>query len=101
VAKGYIKKVLGIMNHSRNFIKISSKFHQNFIKISSLTCHFPVGEKLREEIEFLQTGHFQPRAVPCRLDDLRPLPKNLLYEVESVLKISSRSFHSIKSYSTF
>jgi hypothetical protein len=26
--------------------------------------HAPVGQKLREEIDFLETGCFQPRAVP-------------------------------------
>jgi hypothetical protein len=35
--------------------------------------------ELREEIDFLETVHFQPRAVPLRLADLTPLPKNYLY----------------------
>jgi hypothetical protein len=39
-------------------------------------CQNPVGPKLREEIDFLQTGHFQPRAVPLSPADLTPLPKN-------------------------
>ncbi len=59
-------------------------------------------KKLREEIDFLKTGPgFRPRAVPLRLADVTPLPKNYLHRVGLVLKISSRSFHSIKSYSTF
>jgi len=64
-------------------------------------CHTPVGQKLREEIDFLKTGHFWPRAVPLRLADVTPPPKNYLYRVGLVLKISSTSFHSIKSYLTF
>ncbi len=61
----------------------------------------PVGQKSREVIDFLETGHFWPRAIPLRPADLTPPPKNFLYRVGLVLKISSRSFHPIKSYSTF
>jgi hypothetical protein len=59
------------------------------------------GQKLSEEINFLETGCFQPRAVPLRPADLTPLHKNYLYGVGMVLKVVSRSFHSNKSYSTF
>ncbi len=38
-------------------------------KVSKKICHTPVGQKLREEIDFLETGHFWPRAVPLRLAD--------------------------------
>jgi hypothetical protein len=61
----------------------------------------PVGQKkLREEIDFLETGHFRPMAVTFGPAD-QILPKNYLQGVGVVLKILSRSFHSIKSYSTF
>ena len=79
-------------------------------KVSKKVCHTPVGQKLREEIDFLklreeidfmETGHFRPRAVTFGLADLILLPKNYLQGVGLILKISSRSFHSIKSYSTF
>jgi hypothetical protein len=39
-----------------------------------------------------------PRTVPLRLTDLTPHPKNYLYVVGLVMKIS---FPSFKSYSTF
>ena len=70
-------------------------------KVSKKVCHTPVGQKLREEIDFLETGRFRPRAVTFGPADLILPPKNYLREVGLVLKISSRSFHSIKSYSTF
>ncbi len=41
------------------------------------------------------------RAVPLRLADQTPMTKNYLYGIGLSLKISSRSFHSFKSYSTF
>jgi hypothetical protein len=56
---------------------------------------------LKEEIDFLEKGYFQPITIPLRVADLTPPPKNYLYRVILVLKISSRSFNSIKSYSTF
>jgi hypothetical protein len=70
-------------------------------KVSKKVCHTPVGQKLREEIDFLETGRFQPRAVTFGLADLILPPKNYLRGVGLVLKISSKSFHLIKSYSTF
>ena len=70
-------------------------------KVSKKVCHTPVGQKLREEIDFLETGRFRPRAVTFGPADLILPPKNYLREVGLVLKFSSRSFHSIKSYSTF
>jgi hypothetical protein len=50
-------------------------------------CHIPAGQKLMEEIDFLEAGQFLPRAIPWRLADLRSQPKNYLYGVELVLKI--------------
>ena len=70
-------------------------------KVSKKVCHMPVGQKFREEIDFLETGRFRPRAVTFGPADQILPPKNYLQEVGLVLKISSRSFHSIKSYSTF
>jgi hypothetical protein len=70
-------------------------------KVSKKVSHIPVGQKLREEIDFLETGRFQPRAVTFRPADQIFPPKNYLQGVGLVLKISSKSFHSIKSYSTF
>jgi hypothetical protein len=70
-------------------------------KVSKKVCHTPVGQKLREEIDFQETGHFWPRAITFGPADLILPPKNYLRGVGLVLKISSRSFHSIKSYSTF
>jgi hypothetical protein len=65
-------------------------------------CHTPVGQKLREEIDFLKTGCFWPtRAIPLRLADLTPLPINYLNGLGLVLKILSISFHPLKNYSTF
>jgi hypothetical protein len=70
-------------------------------KVSKKVCHMPVGQKLREEIDFLETGHFWPRAVTVGPADQILPPKNYLRGVGLVLIISSQSFHSIKSYSTF
>jgi hypothetical protein len=56
---------------------------------------------LKEEIDFLEKGYFQPITIPLRRADLSSPPKNYSYRVILVLKISSRSFNSIKSYSTF
>jgi hypothetical protein len=61
-------------------------------KVSKKVCHTPVGQKLREEIDFLKAGCFWPRAVPLRLADLTPLPKNYLYRVVQVLKILKDPF---------
>jgi len=70
-------------------------------KVSKKVCHKPVGQKLREEIDFLETGCFWPWAITFGPADLILLPKSYLRGVGLVLNISSRSFHSIKSYSTF
>jgi hypothetical protein len=56
---------------------INSKFSSLFFLSLGLSCpkkvyHAPVGQKLREEINFLETGHFWPRTIPLRLADLRP-----------------------------
>jgi hypothetical protein len=77
--------------------RLFSRGHDVYKKV----CQSPAGPKLREEIDFLETGRFQPRAVPLRPADLRPSPKNYLHGVGLVLKISLRSFHSIKNYSYF
>ena len=71
------------------------------LKVSKKVCLTPVGQKLRGEIDFLETDHFWPRVVTFVLADLILLTKNYLQGVGLVLKISSISFHSIKSYSTF
>jgi hypothetical protein len=47
-------------------------------KVSKKVCHTSVGQKLREEIDFLETGHFQPSAVPLRLADVTPPAQKLL-----------------------
>jgi hypothetical protein len=52
------------------------------------------GDRFSRNRPFLAKGHY------LRLADLTPSPKNYLYRVGIVLKISSRS-RSIKSYSTF
>ncbi len=54
-----------------------------------------------EEIDFEETGCFWLRVVPWMSADLRPMPQNYLYRAGLVLKISSKSVHSIKSYLTF
>jgi hypothetical protein len=70
-------------------------------KVAKKVCDMPVGQKHREEIDFLETGHFWPRAVNFRLADQILPPKNYLRGVGLVLKISSKSFYFIKRYSTF
>jgi hypothetical protein len=57
------------------------------LKVSKKVCHTPVGQKLREEIDFLETGRFWPRAVTFGLADLILQPKNYLQGVGLVLKI--------------
>jgi hypothetical protein len=52
----------------------------------------PVGQKLREEIDFLETGHFQPRALTFGLADQIFLPKNYLRGVGLVLKFHQNPF---------
>jgi len=47
-------------------------------KVSKKVCHTPVGQKLREEIDFLETCYFQPRAVPLRPVDLTHIPAQKL-----------------------
>jgi hypothetical protein len=56
-------------------------------KISKKVSHTPVGQNLREEIDFLETGCSWPRAVPLRPADVPPPPKSYLYGVVLVLKI--------------
>jgi hypothetical protein len=48
------------------------------LKVSKKVCHTPVGQKLREEIDFLETGCFCPRAVTFGPADLILSPKNYL-----------------------
>jgi len=61
----------------------------------------PVGQKLREEIDLPETGHFWPKVEPWRPAELRPMQKNYLYGIGLILNISARSFYSIKSLTTF
>ncbi len=37
-------------------------------------CQVPVGQKLREEIDFQETDHLWPRVISWGVDDFRPLP---------------------------
>ncbi len=60
----------------------------------------PAGQKLREKIYSLETGHFWPMVYPRGRLIWDPLPK-IAYGFGLVLKITSRSFHSFNSYSTF
>jgi len=53
----------------------------------------PIGQKLWEEIDYLEIAQFQARAIPPRPIDLRSQPKNYLYGVE----ISAKSIYSEKS----
>jgi hypothetical protein len=81
----------------------NNKLHEKFTwapspKVSKKVCHTHVGQKLREETDFPETGWFWHRAVPLMQADLTPLLQNHLYGVGMVLKISSRSFHSIKTF---
>jgi hypothetical protein len=55
--------------------------------------HTRVGQKSRKEIYFLETDRFWPRAIPQRVADLRPRPKNYMYGVGMFLKIMIHSFH--------
>jgi hypothetical protein len=41
-------------------------------KVSKKVCHTFVGQKLREEKDFLETSCFQPRDVSLSLADLTP-----------------------------
>jgi hypothetical protein len=58
-----------------------SKFGSLFL--IGLVLRFPKRffhrQKLGDEKDFLETGCFQPRAVPWRLADLSPPPKTYLY----------------------
>ncbi len=46
------------------------------LKVSKKVCHIPVGQQLREEMDFIETGCYRLRAVPLRAADLHP--KNYL-----------------------
>jgi len=59
--------------------------------------HIPAGLKLRVEIDLIETGLLGQELYPGG-QLMRPMPKNYLYRVGLVLKISSRSLHSIKSF---
>jgi hypothetical protein len=52
------------------------------LKVSKKVCHTRVGQKLREETDFLETGCFWPRAVSLRQADLTPRPKITCTELE-------------------
>jgi hypothetical protein len=70
-----------------------SKFFTLFFspspEVSKKVCNITVRQKLREEIDFEETGHFQPRAVSWRPADLKPMPKNYWNRVGLVFNISS------------
>ncbi len=51
-------------------------------KVSKKVCHTPVGQKLRQEIDCLETGYFWPGALPLRPADLTTLPKNYFNELD-------------------
>ncbi len=53
-------------------IKIELPIFNPSPEVSKKVCHDPTGQKLREEIEFEETGHFLPMAVPGRPRYLRP-----------------------------
>jgi hypothetical protein len=86
-----------------SFLKLNNILFRSILvlRFPKRVCHTPEGQKLGEEIYFLEIGCFGPRAEPLSPADLTHLPKNYLYGVGLVLKFSSRSFHSIKSYSAF
>ena len=44
-------------------------------KVSKKVCHTPVGQKLREEIDFLEICYFWHRVMFNKLVDLKPCPK--------------------------
>jgi hypothetical protein len=44
--------------------KFCTLFFSPSPEVSKKVCHIPVGQKLREEIYFEETGSFQPRAIP-------------------------------------
>jgi hypothetical protein len=82
-------------------IKIGPGIFTLMPEISKKVCHTFVGQKLREEIDFLQTGCFRPRAIPWRLADLKSSPIKYLFGVGLVQKFSAKSFPSIKVIQLF
>jgi hypothetical protein len=62
-------------------------------KVSKKVCHTPIGQKLREEKDFLETSCFQPRDLSLRPADLTP--QKLLVQIWNVPKffIMILSFH--------
>jgi len=51
-----------------------------------------------EDIDFEETDHFQPGAIPWRLSDPVILPKTYLYEFGGGPENFSKIFDSTKSY---
>ncbi len=70
-------------------------------EVSKKVCHTPVLQDKNLGGDISRNRPFCPWAVHWMLADLRPPPKNYFYSFGLVMKISSRSFHIIKSYSTF
>ncbi len=68
---------------------------------SKKVCCIPVGQKLREEKDFEEAGCFGPRPHPRDQLTWQPWPEMNCKRDWLVLKILARSFHSIRSFSTF
>ncbi len=65
-------------------------------KVSKKICHTHERQKLRDEMDFLETDCFGPGPI------WHPWPNIAhMHGVEPVLKISSRSFWSVKSFNFF
>ncbi len=52
-----------ILGHTQKFKLPYPRLFSLVPKVSKKVCHTPVAQKLREEIDFLETGSFQPRAI--------------------------------------
>jgi hypothetical protein len=69
-----------ILGHTQKFKLPYPRLFSLVPKVSKKVCHTPVGQKLREEIDFLETGSFQPRAL--RPAGCHPLSKNTCKELD-------------------
>ncbi len=71
-------------NSKKNFVRqvpthsdpkiLFPRFFSPGSKVPKQVCHTPVGQKLREEIDFLKTGCFWPRAIHTLEAHLTPRP---------------------------
>jgi hypothetical protein len=59
----------------------------------------PLGHKLSEEIDFLQSGHFWPRAIQGSQVDLTPLLQKLLVRIWTGSENLSKVLSMHKRYS--